>query len=210
VKTWWVQLLEGKRGSGFGPAWFGRRGLSGFYIGGCADFLSRVDIWITHTEKKTFPQPPEPMILASLVRRSADKQKTLFHLLFSIGTLYVYGQQYRCPTTIRSSAMRKQISVVCFLTLFLIVPPCATAQQDMVQPETVGLNLITDNAEEGFQLAIVLARKGVTETQPDIDVLKKLRPAYAHDPDSLIAASQVVAIHFQTIAAANNYWREKN
>jgi hypothetical protein len=107
--------------------------------------------------------------------------------------------------------MRKQILVVvCLLTLFLIVPPCATAQQDMVQPEPVGLNLITDNAEEGFQLAIVLARKGVTETQPDIDVLKKLRPAYAHDPDSLIAASQVVAIHFQTIAAANNYWREKN
>jgi hypothetical protein len=39
-------------------------------------------------------------------------------------------------------------------------------------------------------------------------VLKKLRPAYAHDPDSLIAASQVIAIHFQTIAAANNYWRK--
>jgi hypothetical protein len=28
------------------------------------------------------------------------------------------------------------------------------------------------------------------------------------NPDSLIAASQVVAIEFQTIAAANNYWRK--
>ena len=27
-------------------------------------------------------------------------------------------------------------------------------------------------------------------------------------PDSLIACSQVVAIEFQTIAAANNYWRK--
>jgi len=25
----------------------------------------------------------------------------------------------------------------------------------------------------------------------------------------LIAVSQVVAIHFQTVAAANNYWRDK-
>ncbi len=71
------------------------------------------------------------------------------------------------------------------------------------------LSLITATPEEGFQLAIELARKGVTETQPDKEVLKNLRPAYAHDPDSLIAASQVVAIHFQTIAAANDYWRDK-
>jgi hypothetical protein len=43
---------------------------------------------------------------------------------------------------------------------------------------------------------------------PEAEVLKKLRPAYSHDPDSLIAASHVVAVHFQTIAAANNYWRD--
>ena len=35
----------------------------------------------------------------------------------------------------------------------------------------------------------------------------KLRPAYAEDADSLIAISNVVAVHFQTVAAANNYWR---
>jgi len=31
---------------------------------------------------------------------------------------------------------------------------------------------------------------------------------YSVDPNSLTAASQVVAIEFQTIAAANNYWRQ--
>jgi len=70
------------------------------------------------------------------------------------------------------------------------------------------LSLITDTPEEGFQLAIRLSRLGVTETQPDRDVLFGLREAYARDPDALIASSQVIAIHFQTVAAANNYWRK--
>jgi len=70
------------------------------------------------------------------------------------------------------------------------------------------ISLITDTPQEGFQLAIRLSRLGVTETQPDRDVLFGLRDAYATDPDALIASSQVIAIHFQTIAAANNYWRE--
>jgi hypothetical protein len=103
------------------------------------------------------------------------------------------------------------ISVI-LLLLCLAVVPFAEAEKGMAkqgQNETP-LTLIVSTPEEGFQLAIALARKGVTETQPDKEVLKKLRPAYAHDPDSLIAASQVVAIHFQTIAAANNYWRDGN
>ena len=70
-------------------------------------------------------------------------------------------------------------------------------------PET----LITPSPEAGFQLAIELSRLGVKSTQPDVDILKKLRPDYAEDADSLIASSQVVAVNFQTIAAANGYWR---
>ncbi|MDJ0788291.1 MAG: hexameric tyrosine-coordinated heme protein [Myxococcota bacterium] len=70
-------------------------------------------------------------------------------------------------------------------------------------PET----LITPDPEAGFALAIQLSRLGVKSAQPDVDVLKRLRPAYAENADSLIAASQVVAIHFQTIAAANRWWR---
>lgn len=67
--------------------------------------------------------------------------------------------------------------------------------------------LITATPEEGFALAVKMSRMGVKTTQPDMDVLHKLRPVYAENADSLTAASQVVAINFQTVAAANNYWR---
>lgn len=68
--------------------------------------------------------------------------------------------------------------------------------------------LITDTPQAGFDLAITLSRKGVRYTQPDVEVLKTLRPVYAEDADALIASSQVIAINFQTIAAANAYWRK--
>lgn len=67
-------------------------------------------------------------------------------------------------------------------------------------------SLITDTPQEGFELAITLARRGVKYTQPDVEKLKKMRPEYANNPDSLTSASQVIAIHFQTIASANNFW----
>ena len=70
-------------------------------------------------------------------------------------------------------------------------------------------SLITATAQEGFELAITLSRRGVKYTQPDAEVLHKLRPEYANNADSLTAASQVVAINFQTVAAANDYWRKK-
>lgn len=101
-------------------------------------------------------------------------------------------------------------SLVIALLLTFAVVPFAIAQQERTKQEDAQLNLITTTPEAGFQLAITLARKGVSETQPDKDVLMELRPAYSHNPDSLIAASHVVAIHFQTIAEANNYWRKKD
>jgi Hexameric tyrosine-coordinated heme protein (HTHP) len=70
-----------------------------------------------------------------------------------------------------------------------------------------GGTLITATPELGRALAITMARHMIHNIQPDLDVLKAGRPLYAANPDSLIAASQVVAIEFQTIAAANNYWR---
>ncbi|GAB3053441.1 hexameric tyrosine-coordinated heme protein [Virgibacillus ainsalahensis] len=39
-------------------------------------------------------------------------------------------------------------------------------------------SLKTDTPQEGFELAILLARKGVAYTQPSADVRKKLRPKY--------------------------------
>ena len=79
---------------------------------------------------------------------------------------------------------------------------------DMTKQETP-LSLITKTPEEGFQLAIKLSRKAVKATQPNKEILVKLREVYSKDANSLIAVSQVVAIHFQTVAAANNYWRDK-
>ena len=68
-------------------------------------------------------------------------------------------------------------------------------------------SLITETPQQGFELAITLSRKGVRYTQPDPEVLKKLRPEYANDPSALTAASHVIALNFQTIATANNYWK---
>jgi len=70
-------------------------------------------------------------------------------------------------------------------------------------------SLKTNTPQEGFELAITLSQKGVQYTQPNEAIRKKLRPKYAKDPDSLSFASQVIAINFQTVAAANNYWKDK-
>ena len=69
-------------------------------------------------------------------------------------------------------------------------------------------SLITDTPQQGFELAITLSRRGVKSTQPDPEVLKRLRADYANSADGLTAASQVIAVNFQTVAAANNYWRK--
>ncbi|WP_417598622.1 hexameric tyrosine-coordinated heme protein [Pararhodobacter oceanensis] len=68
-------------------------------------------------------------------------------------------------------------------------------------------SLITETPEAGYELAVKLSRVAVKLTQPDADMREQLRPDYAEDADSLIAVSQVVATHFATVAAANNYWR---
>ncbi len=70
-------------------------------------------------------------------------------------------------------------------------------------------SLKTRTPQEGFELAIKLAQKGVEYTQPSVSIRKKLRPKYSNNANSLIAVSEVIAIHYQTIAAANNYWITK-
>ena len=82
---------------------------------------------------------------------------------------------------------------------------------DLPESELVlipGGTLITESPEEGRKLAMLIARHSIHNIQPNLDVLKEGRKVYAKDPDSLTAASQVIAIEFQTIAAANNYWRK--
>lgn len=70
-----------------------------------------------------------------------------------------------------------------------------------------GGTLITATPEEGRALAFKIARHTIHNIQPDLEVLKSGRSGYANSAEGLIAAGQVVAIEFQTIAAANNYWR---
>lgn len=107
--------------------------------------------------------------------------------------------------------MNKLITLTITLFLFILSTNLyAQAEMESDQSVETELSLITDTPEEGFRVAIQLARKGVTSTQPDKDVLFMLRDVYSKDPDALIASSQVIAIHFQTVAAANNYWREND
>lgn len=73
--------------------------------------------------------------------------------------------------------------------------------------ETWLTSLITETPQAGFELAIKMSRMGVKYTQPDAEVRDKLRDSYANDADSLTAASHVIALNFQTVAAANNYWK---
>ncbi|AAV97308.1 hypothetical protein SPOA0172 (plasmid) [Ruegeria pomeroyi DSS-3] len=68
--------------------------------------------------------------------------------------------------------------------------------------------LVTATPQEGFDLAVKLSRIAVKKTQPDAQVRDTLRAVYEKDANALIAVSAVVATHFQTIAAANDYWKD--
>ena len=67
--------------------------------------------------------------------------------------------------------------------------------------------LLTETPHEGYDLAVKLSRVAVKMTQPDPKTREKLRQVYEQDANALVAVSAVVATHFQTVAAANNYWR---
>lgn len=69
-------------------------------------------------------------------------------------------------------------------------------------------SLLTTNPDEGFALAIkLLSRLAVKLTQPDAEIRASLRSEYEQDAMALVAVSHVVATHFATIAAANDYWK---
>lgn len=46
-------------------------------------------------------------------------------------------------------------------------------------------------------------------TQPSEEMRKKVRDDYADDAEVLTQASQVIAINFHTITAANDNWRSQ-
>lgn len=107
--------------------------------------------------------------------------------------------------------MNKTLTLSVLLALAVALVGFAVVQEDSAamtpDADESELSLITATPDEGFALAIALARRGVTETQPDTEVLHALRPGYAHEAEPLMMASHVIAVHFQTVAAANDYWR---
>lgn len=70
-------------------------------------------------------------------------------------------------------------------------------------------SLITKTPQEGRALAITMARKTIGAIQTDPEKRKQMRPEYADDTAQLISSAQVVALEFQTVAHANNYWRDE-
>lgn len=106
------------------------------------------------------------------------------------------------------SCMRLLLSMVAVVAAALFASATALAAD---KPEIKGPpvpSLITETPEEGFALAVKLSQKGVVFTQTDAKVRGGLREQYANDPDSLVAVSHVIAVHFQTVAAANDYWHK--
>jgi hypothetical protein len=86
-------------------------------------------------------------------------------------------------------------------------PGPAAWEDVMSQTESWLPSLRTATPEAGYELAVKLGRMAVKLTQPSAEVRGELRPDYDHSSAQLIAVAQVVATNFQTIAAANDYWR---
>ncbi|HLS68931.1 MAG TPA: hexameric tyrosine-coordinated heme protein [Kiloniellales bacterium] len=100
-------------------------------------------------------------------------------------------------------------TVVSFATAAALFAVPALAQDSTnADAESWLPSLMTQTPAEGFDLAIVMARKAVTTTQTDKTILHALRPNYSHDAQSLIDVSGVVGIYFATIAEANDYWQD--
>lgn len=94
-------------------------------------------------------------------------------------------------------------SLATFLAVSMLsITPAAAQDQESWLP-----TLITETPEQGFDLALTMARRAVTTTQTDKEVLFDQRPVYSTDAASLIDVSGVASGWFGTIAAANDYWR---
>ncbi|MFB2706254.1 MULTISPECIES: hexameric tyrosine-coordinated heme protein [Marinobacter] len=98
---------------------------------------------------------------------------------------------------------RKQLAAA-LVVLAMLLPMVIQAEEkaDVWLP-----SLITNSPQEGFELAIKLSRMGVKSTQSSKEVLFRERAKYSQDGEALTHASEVIAVNFQTVAAANDYWK---
>jgi hexameric tyrosine-coordinated heme protein (HTHP) len=67
--------------------------------------------------------------------------------------------------------------------------------------------LNTNTPQEGFELAVKLSRLVVMVAQSRDDESQRTGPVQPDDAWQLIGAAHVIALNFQTIAAANDWWR---
>jgi hypothetical protein len=104
--------------------------------------------------------------------------------------------------------MQRICAILICLTALAAAPATAQDAPKGSGNDTWLPSLMTETPAEGFDLAVSMARKAVKTTQSDIETLHALRPNYAHDAQSLIDVSGVIADYFATVAAANDYWRE--
>ncbi|MFY0990838.1 hexameric tyrosine-coordinated heme protein [Halomonas sp. C05BenzN] len=111
-------------------------------------------------------------------------------------------------THIEQRLLKRIVGALLVGGCLLLGTMAAQADDHEASQDTWLPTLVTETPQEGFALAVTLSQKAVATTQTDAETRKALRPEYAEDPDSLIAVSHVIATHFQTIAAANDYWRE--
>lgn len=70
--------------------------------------------------------------------------------------------------------------------------------------------LKTETPQDGIELAVKLSRLGVMLSQPSDDLSKGSHLTRKHSPPQLIAMAHVIALNFQTVAAANDWWRSRN
>jgi hypothetical protein len=83
----------------------------------------------------------------------------------------------------------------------------AASDREIIMDKLWLPTLNTSTPQEGFELAVKLSRLGMMVSQSHNDAGKGSRPVHRHDRAQLIAAAHVIALNFQTIAAANEWWR---
>ncbi len=67
--------------------------------------------------------------------------------------------------------------------------------------------LKTDTPQDGLELAVKLSDLGFMVSQRSEDNRPTQRTTHKYTQGQLIAAAHVIALNFQTVAAANDWWR---
>lgn len=103
--------------------------------------------------------------------------------------------------------MNSIIKSILFLCVVSIGAVHSVYAQENLAVEDYMPSLITKTPLEGRLLAIKIVRKTIGTIQQDAEIKRTVREKYQDDPQLLIYSAELVALEFQTIAIANNYWR---